>query len=118
MKQVPQCVFILIAVESPQNRPTVASERRQFGGGNRSMQNIEKVLLASRVGPCPSTRRHLARLHQVMQLDPGAQFGWIISAKRQTGQIESAPLACAVVASGAIVAQKRGSNRSRIGGTG
>ena len=102
-QQVAQGVLILLAIEPTPDCPAFAGQGRPLRGDDRLRQALDEGLPSGGVGPGPPTWRHLARLHAIVQLDPGGKVGEVARVELQAGQVEPALLAHVVVAGRAVV---------------
>jgi hypothetical protein len=69
-EQVAQGVFVLVAVEPAQQRPSFAGQGRPLRGDDQPRQGVNERFLPARVGPGAPAGRHLAGRHAVMYLNP------------------------------------------------
>ena len=100
------------------HRPTFAAQGRLLRGHDGLCHALHKGLLPSRVRPCPTLGRHLARLHAVMHLDPDGQIRGVFWVKGQLGQVEPAFLVHIVMTVHAVIADKGLIRRGKLCRTG
>ena len=102
LENIPQCTLVLTAIQPAAHRSSLDGNALLLGVDQRGRNAADEGLHLRGIGGLFLLRRHLARLHAVVDLHPEKEIIRVLRAVFDRGEVEASLLIHVVVATGTI----------------